>query len=613
MPDRVNKFNTPLPDSETTGSEYFGKVSSNIAQKHNIDANYRYRSSDAEGQSVGASTAPSVATTGKNRTHVGMASWSWLISTKTILETKYLYMKDEGTSDPVTGLGYLPQPFNVNNLPAMGQYTDVNQANLVVGGYEYTGYANYNRHQFKTNLTQYLDTGTFNHQIKGGIAYTLGQEDFNRLSNGWGQISRITSTPSYYRARYYWEQPAQVGQGRTWSIFAQDQIGIGEKLTTHVGILLNSDSYSQTVGGSNGCPTPANTPSGTGSGVAVFESDGDRCTFVKFGFGDEIQPRLGASYAPRRTDKIYVNWGRYYNMDQMSSSRSLAPRRIYQREARYNADTGALISDLPRASTTGKLIDPDLKPTYNDEWVAGYATPIAANWNLDSFYIYRDASQFIEDVPSVFPSGSPYAAGNLPCGLWASCQNADAERKYQAFTTEVSRRMADNWSASLSYTWSRFEGNFDLDYSGDAVFNTSSFIQDGPGTFIEEPFRDGPLRQDRPHVFKAFGTYLLFDALSLGGYFRVQSGTPWNARGQDSQGGRRCTTSSRQGRIATRRGPTWTSSRRTASSSEPSRRSSSRARCSTCSTTRSKRPPTRCSTRTTEAWPWRRSSSRARS
>jgi hypothetical protein len=272
--------------------------------------------------------------------------------------------------------------------------------------------------------------------------------------------------------------------------------------------------------------------------------------------GSEVQPRLGVSYALRKEagDKAYVNWGRYYNMDQMSSSRSLAPRRIYQREARYNAITGALISDLPRPSTTSKLIDPDLEPTYNDEWVAGYATPFAQHWNADVFYIYRNTTQFIEDVPSVYPSGGPYAAGNLPCGLWLSCQNADAERKYQSFTAEVSRRLANRWSTSISYTWSRFEGNFDLDYSS-ANFNTSSFIQDGPGTFVEDQYRYGPLRQDRPHVFKAFGNYAIIEPFTVGGYLRVQSGTPWNARGQDSQGGAALYYLEPAG---SHRNPTWT-------------------------------------------------------
>jgi hypothetical protein len=223
-------------------------------------------------------------------------------------------------------------------------------------------------------------------------------------------------------------------------------------------------------------------------------------------------------------------------MDQKSSGRSLAPRRIYQFEARYNANTGALISDLPRASTTGKQIDPALEPTYNDEWLAGYATPIGNTWSADLFYIYRNTKNFIEDVPSVLPDSGPYAAANLPCSLYLSCQGAEAKRKYQAATVEVNRRMANRWALNASYTWSKFEGNFDLDYSSVGVFNTSSFIQDGPGTNVQEEFRYGPLRQDRPHLVKVFATVVPISNLTLGGYLRIQSGTPWNARARDWEG-----------------------------------------------------------------------------
>ncbi len=556
--DRVNKFGTALPDLVYSGEEYYGKITSTPTPKHLLAASYRYRPNDTEGSGLGASTSASVGTTDKVRAQVATASWSFFATSRTTLDVKYLYMKDKTSSDPVTTLGYLPEPFDINNLARMGLYTDPTQANLVVGGGEYTNRQNYTRNEIKTAVSQYFDLGKTGHQLKVGVGYEFGEEDLNRLTNGWGTISRITATVPYYRARYYFEQPSQIGQGRTWSLFAQDTMTVGSRLTLNLGVLLNQDSFSQDLPGSGGCPTPVNTVTGQPGGAAVFETKGDRCTFVKFGFGNEVQPRLGLNFnvRPGKGDKVYANWGRYYNMDQKSSGRSLAPRRIYQREARYNAATGVLISDLPRASTTGKLIDPDLKPTYNDEWLAGYATPIAGGWGVDLFYLYRNTKNFIEDVPSVSPSTGPYAAANLPCTLFEVCRGADAKRKYQAVTFEVNRRFANRWSTNVSYTWSKFEGNFDLDYGGEtAVFNTSSFIQDGPGTFVQDEFRYGPLRQDRPHVFKAFANWAPIDNLMLGGFLRVQSGTPWNARGQDSQGGSALYYLEPAG---SHRNPTWT-------------------------------------------------------
>jgi len=105
----------------------------------------------------------------------------------------------------------------------------------------------------------------------------------------------------------------------------------------------------------------------------------------------------------------------------------------------------------------------------------------------------------------------------------------------------VARRLLNNWSMTASYAWSRLEGNFDLDYAAGAVFNTSSAIQDAPGEFVQDRFRYGPLSQDRPHVLKLFATYEppMIKNLTLGGYLRSQSGSPWSARGIDWDNGLR--------------------------------------------------------------------------
>ena len=266
-------------------------------------------------------------------------------------------------------------------------------------------------------------------------------------------------------------------------------------------------------------------------GSAVYESQGDTCAFLRFGFTQEIQPRVGLSYQLRagKGDKAYAHWGRYYNLDQKSSARSLAPRRIFQTQTVFDL-AGNVLSTGPLASTTGKIIDPDIEPIYSDEVLAGYAVPIAGGFSLDLFFMSRTMNNFIEDVPSRINGSAqdagPYAAANLPCSRFASCQAADASRTYRAFTVDLRRRFANGWMSDINYTWSRFEGNFDLDYSTVAVFNTSSFIQDGPGTYVEDPYRYGPLFEDRPHVLKMFSSYEVTPRLSAAGYLRVQSGTP---------------------------------------------------------------------------------------
>jgi hypothetical protein len=53
---------------------------------------------------------------------------------------------------------------------------------------------------------------------------------------------------------------------------------------------------------------------------------------------------------------------------------------------------------------------------------------------------------------------------------------------------------------------------------------------------VEEPNRFGPLFEDRPHVVKVFTSYAVTSRLNASGYLRVQSGTPWAARGRDWAG-----------------------------------------------------------------------------
>jgi hypothetical protein len=536
--DRVNKAGVTLPDEVRDGPELFAKLTSAPAEGHQLTASFRYRPNHVDNAGLTSDFAPSVATNTDNGSRIATVEWESFVIPHSAVSVRYLYMGSTNEDLPVKELGYLP-PFNPNNLAAMGQYMDPDQANLTVGANQYSNVQNYQRHEVRATLTQLFPIKRTSHTLKIGAGYELGDENLNRLANGWGIIANITQNgvPAL-RTRYYTPQPAQIGDGQTYAIFTQDEVTIGRRTTVNAGVLLNRDSFSQTLAGSGGCPS---TPLLKG-GAAVYESSGDTCTFLRFGFTDEVQPRLGISYQLRekKGDKLYANWGRYYNMDQKSSARSLAPNRIFQTQTVFDLN-GNVLSSGPLASTTGKLIDPAIKPIYTNEFVAGYATPLSTDLGLDVFFMSRSTHDFIEDLPSrlsgTAPDSGPFVAANLPCTAFAACQAANAERTYRAFTVDVRRQLSRGWTSDVSYTWSRFEGNEDLDYATVATFNTSSFIQDGPGANVEDPFRFGPLLEDRPHLFKAFTSYAVTSRITASGYLRIQSGTPWAARARDWAGG----------------------------------------------------------------------------
>lgn len=534
---RVNKVSVPLPDEVRSGHELYGKLTAMPTPAHQLAMTFRDRPNTIENAGINSDFAPSVASTNDNGSRIGTGEWSWFAAARRSVNVRYLYMAETNEDTPVRDLGYLPT-FNPNNLSAMGQFTDPAQANLTVGAGQYSNVQNYRRHELRGVFTQVFDAGRTNHTLKAGIGYEFAEENLNRLANGWGLMAAIVQggVPAI-RARYYTPQPPQLGQGRTGSLFVQDDVMVTGRLSLNLGVLLNRDRFSQKVEGSGGCPSTVVLK----GGAAVYESKGDVCHFLRFGFGDEIQPRLGASYQLRegKGDKAYANWGRYFNMDQKSSARSLAPSRIFQTQTIFDMN-GGVLSSGPLASTTGKMIDPDIKPIYTDEILAGYATPLAGAYSLDVFVMSRDMKRFIDDVPSrmngTAPDSGPFVAVNLPCVRFAACQEADAKRTYRAATINLRRRLANRWAADVSYTWSRFEGNYDVDYSLVAVFNTSSFIQDGPGTNVQDPNRFGPLFEDRPHVVKLFATYVPAAPLTVSAYFRVQSGAPWAARARDWEG-----------------------------------------------------------------------------
>ena len=531
--DRINKIGARLPDEIREGPEFYGKLTSTPTAGHQLAVSYRHRPNHVDQAGLGADFAPSLGTITDNGSGIGTAEWANFTTRRSSLNVRYLYVKEINEDVPVTNLGFLP-PFDPRNLSAMGQYTDPAQANLTVGGSQFTNIQNYRRHELRGTFTRYVDVAASSHALKTGAGVELTEEVFNRLANGWGAITRVTvdDVPAL-RTRYYAPQSPQRGHARTYSVFAQDDVTIGNRASASLGVLVNRDEFSQTVRGRGGCP-----PVLLKGGAAVYESAGDTCRFLRFGFADEIQPRLGLSYVarPGKGDKIYGNWGRYYNMDQKSSARSLAPTRIFQTQTVFDLN-GSILSSGPLASTTGKMIDPAIKPIYTDEVLFGYATPLARLYSVDLFFMSRRMKRFIEDVPSriagTAPDSGPFVAANLPCDAFAACRGAEARRLYRAFTVAVRRQPAGRWMSDVSYTWSRFEGNFDVDYSSVAVFNTSSFIQDGPGTNVEDPNRFGPLFEDRPHVFKAFASYAPTERLTTAAYLRVQSGTPWAARARD--------------------------------------------------------------------------------
>jgi hypothetical protein len=513
---RINNLG-PVPDSKYNSSEFFLKLTANPHPKHQIVASFRNNDYKNRNAGIGYNDTPSVATDSDGLDRIIYLSWVWSITPTAYLEVKYDHVDEKSKSSPIIDLGYQPT-FDPTHLERMGYFRTatgyiISPAKLsgqYVGAGTVYETVNYYRDEVKLVFSKYLDFRGHSHLLKAGFGFDDGGEYLDRIANGWGSIILTTyAGKSAFRGRYYPKQDPQDSRGRTYAIFAQDTATIGERLTLTFGVLINRDEFS----------------------TKTFE----RRTFLKFNFDKEIQPRFGFTYIldKKAGDKIYANFGRYNCMDNKSIARAAAPLRIYRSDAYFDL-TGKLLADVPQASETGKVILPDINPTYQDEFVFGYSRPIAQKWVIDIWGQYRYVKNVIEDFPTVKRETSPgtYVYGNLDGSTRAF--GALAKRTYKAFTIQVQHPFAESWSLSVMYTWSRLSGNWDLDYAaGSALFYASSYIEDGPGLYVSDPLRNGILIGDRTHVFKVFGTWQFYKRTFLGGYLRIQSGRPWEARKLD--------------------------------------------------------------------------------
>ncbi|MFN7990150.1 MAG: TonB-dependent receptor [Thermoanaerobaculia bacterium] len=511
----ISGVTTTQPDTKTTNWDYFGKLTAYAGDHWLFNAGFRGLPTKTTN---GFDNAYDVASAGwgqDNTNYIGNFAANWFAGQNTLVELKYVHSTDNPTVQANTILTNRPSPLpQTTNLGAYGGYYDPTRGGGNTGVYPYTNTGeNYTRDEVKLVASQFLDWGETQHQIKVGGGAEFVDLTFARQSNGWGTlIYTSTGGVAAVRARYYEFQPEQLGKARTYSAFLQDTV-TWKRLSATVGVLFNYDDFAQICEPGMVCSQSTTAPPLT---------EEMRYNFMTFRWGDQVQPRIGIVYNTELLtgDKVYANYGRYAGLDQKNTLRSFAPYRIRENQTYWRRDTGAFISTSFRGSSSGKYIPSDLTSPTQDEYVLGYEAPVGKVLSFDVHYQYKSLNNPFEDTP-VDPNNyfGSFQAKTFP----------DATRIYRGYSFEVTKRQADNWYASVSYTYSRLRGNWDEDFSA-GQYSTSSYLEDEPGFNSAEPNRYGTLLQDRPHIFKLMASYDVY-GFTLGGYLRVQSGTPWEARG----------------------------------------------------------------------------------
>lgn len=511
--DRRNNLGV-VPDREEETDEYFGKLTANPVSNHFLAASARSRETTTKNNGIGSTTHPTAATEDSTDYLLGTLSWVWNLSANSLAELKLNHNKEENSGVPITDLGYRPA-FNAARPDLVGLFSTTSDriiggataAGQAVGGASLFNFQDFKRDEVRLSYQQFATLGSSRHDLRAGVTYDKNEERLDRRANGWGSIT-WSATTQRFTATYNSIQPPHIGRAETWGVFLQDQMTFGERLTFTAGLLLNRDEY-------------------FGEGLGSTPGTKVKQKILTFDWDQQIQPRLGFSFVPdpQKGDKIYASAGRYYNTENKSLTRAGSPTRIFTTRATFDA-AGVLLSEVPAANTQTKTIDAGIDPMFTDELLAGYARPFGTAWSAEVWGMYRKVDDIFEDISADGLGGGPFHVGQLP----------DAKREYTAATLQLNRRPVNDRFKRLwinaSYTWSRLEGNWDIDYA-DSLFYNSSILQDGPGVLVTDN-REGLLRGDRPHLVKLFATIEPIARLRTGTYIRYQSGGAWEARAQPS-------------------------------------------------------------------------------
>ena len=389
------------------------------------------------------------------------------------------------------------------------------------------------------SISQFFDLGSTSHALKAGGGYEFGEEKLTRLANGWGShraASRRRRAGAAHALLHAAAAAARSGP-HVLAVRAGRRRRSARGSSVNAGVLLNRDEFAQDVAGSGGCPATVDAE-GRRGGVRVERRHAAR--FLRFGFGDEVQPRLGVSYQLRdgKGDKAYANWGRYYNMDQKSSGAQpgaephLPDADRVRSERRRPVERAAGVDDRQddRSRRSSRST-----PTRS---LVGYATPLArALQPRRVFHVARHAQ--LHRGRAVAPER--HGAGQRPV------------RRRESAVRRVCRLPVGRRAADLPGLHDRSrDGASSGRWMARCELHVEPLRRQLRSRLLARRrrcstprrssrtarARTSRIRTDSVRCSRIGRTssrcsarYAATDALTLSGYLRVQSGTPWAARG----------------------------------------------------------------------------------
>jgi hypothetical protein len=216
-----------------------------------------------------------------------------------------------------------------------------------------------------------------------------------------------------------------------------------------------------------------------------------------------------------------------------------------------------------------KYLDKNVKPMSSETIHAGIEWELKKDMVFTGRFVRNNLIRTIEDMGALDAQGNevyrygnpgeganvlePASGASCPVMVGETCAvpMPKAKRTYDAMELSLSRRFGHGLLFNASYVYSRLWGNYSglqstdeirpatlgYGFGGNQVFFAQTYRSGGNANRyfdLDEAFYDahgnnglyGRLPTDRPHVFKFYGAKQFKFGTEIGGFFRLQSGTP---------------------------------------------------------------------------------------
>ena len=251
---------------------------------------------------------------------------------------------------------------------------------------------------------------------------------------------------------------------------------------------------------------------------------------VRQSITDQFAPRVGIVLTPGRDgrEKFFASVGRFYEQVPVGGlpvfygvGTNVITR--YHHDPRVDSTGGVIVGNQPFG---GLSETPGLRGEYHDAATLGYERQIGGGFRLGAQFSATAVQNVIEDS---YAQDGTYVVGNPGYGVLAAFPIPD--HTYHALQLTLERAGGAHLDFRVSYVLSRNAGNYTGLYAPEgSPANVSTQFDNHDSLAISK----GLLPNDRTHVLKASGSYRFGGGFSVGASGWVQSGTPKNDYGVNS-------------------------------------------------------------------------------